>query len=50
MSAAFGSMLLEHNKMTPSPADDLMVMQSGLGKRTMSVTSDFTHADMFHRH
>ncbi|XP_068566549.1 G2/M phase-specific E3 ubiquitin-protein ligase-like [Cebidichthys violaceus] len=32
--------------MTPSSADELKFMQAGWGKRTLSVTSDVTHAEL----
>lgn len=45
----FSVFLLNKNtEMTPSPAEELQLMQAGLGKRNLSMNDDLTHSEVMH--
>jgi len=46
----FSAFLLNKNlEKTPSSAEELQLMQAGLGKRNLSMTDDLTHSEVMHK-
>lgn len=41
-------LLNKNSEMTPSPAEELQLMQAGLGKRNLSMNDDLTHSEVMH--